>query len=145
MKSTPFDEVLNRASARYRIFGRYYLVFGIAALFLSVIGLYSIMSFGVANRQTEIGIRLALGARGGDVLRQVLGEGFRQVGLGLAIGAVLAVWLTAGLSQILYQVERWDLTIACHDRRRDPDDRFTRLSDPCPTGGRRGAHISDET
>jgi putative ABC transport system permease protein len=107
-----FEAVLARAAARYRIFGRYYLVFGIAALALSVIGLYSIMSFAVANRQAEIGIRLALGARGGDVLRQVLGEGLRQVALGLAIGAVLAIWVTSGLSRVLYQVERWDPAIA---------------------------------
>jgi predicted permease len=107
-----FDAVLTRSTARYRIFGRYYLVFGLAGLCLSLIGLYAIMSFAVANRRTEIGIRMALGARAGDVLRQVLIEGFRQTALGLAFGAVIAVWVTSGLSRILYQVDRWDPTIA---------------------------------
>ncbi len=107
-----FDSVLARAAARYRIFGRYYLVFGLAGLCLSLIGLYAIMSFAVANRRTEIGIRMALGARAKDVLRQILVEGLGQIVLGLALGAVIAVWLTSGLAQILYQVERWDPTIA---------------------------------
>lgn len=107
-----FDDVLARATARYRIFGRYYTVFGLAALCLSLVGLYAIMSFGVASRRSEIGIRMALGARSSGVLRRVLLDGLRQVALGLALGAVIAVWLTAGLSRILYGVERWDPWIA---------------------------------
>ncbi|MDX1395416.1 MAG: FtsX-like permease family protein, partial [Gemmatimonadota bacterium] len=108
----PFDAVLARETARYRIFGRYYLVFGAAGLLLSLIGLYSIMSFSVANRGTEIGIRMALGAGSRDVRRQILVEGIRQIGLGLVLGGLLAVWLTAGLVRVLYQVDRWDPAIA---------------------------------
>ena len=108
----PFEAVLARETARYRIFGRYYLVFGAAGLLLSLIGLYSIMSFSVANRGTEIGIRMALGAGSRDVRRQILTEGSRQIGLGLIMGGLLAVWLTAGLVRVLYQVDRWDPAIA---------------------------------
>jgi len=70
------------------------------------------MSFGVANRRAEIGIRMALGARAPGVVRRVLLDGLAQVALGLALGGGIAVWLTAGLARILHGVERWDPLIA---------------------------------
>lgn len=106
------DDVLARSVARYRIFGLYYVVFGVVALCLSIVGLYAIMAFAVANRRAEIGIRMALGAHAGRILREVLADGLKQVLAGLALGAVIAVWLTSGLSQILYGVDRWDPWIA---------------------------------
>lgn len=106
------DDVLARSVARYRIFGLYYVVFGAVALRLSIVGLYAIMAFAVANRRAEIGIRMALGAHAGRILRGVLADGFRQILAGLALGAVIAIWLTSGLGQILYGVDRWDPWIA---------------------------------
>ncbi len=61
-------------------------IFGFLALILAAIGLYGILSYSVAQRTHEFGIRIALGAGNGDILRQVIFEGMALVGLGLAIG-----------------------------------------------------------
>ncbi len=77
-----------------RLFG----IFGIGAILLTAIGLYSVTAFAVTQRTREFGIRMALGATSGDVLRLVAAQGARQVGLGLAAGLVLAVVLVRGFS-----------------------------------------------
>ena len=71
---------------------------------LALIGLYGIMSYSVAHRRNEIGIRLALGADPRDVLRLVLGEVGRLVGLGVGIGAVAALAAGRLVTAFLYGV-----------------------------------------
>ncbi|MEW6735377.1 MAG: ABC transporter permease [Acidobacteriota bacterium] len=73
------------------------LVFGIVALILSTVGIYGVMSYTVAQRRHEIGIRIALGAQRNDVLKLIVGEGIKITTLGLTIGLPLAL----GLSQIM--------------------------------------------
>ncbi len=92
----------------YRVFGTLFLVFGAAALFMASVGLYGVMSFSVHQRVGEMGIRMALGAESGRVLRMVLKQGLGQILIGVAIGAVLAVFVARGLTLILYQVEPFD-------------------------------------
>jgi len=92
----------------YRIFGTLFLVFGLAALFLASVGLYGVMSFSVTQRTGEMGIRMALGAQTGQVLRMILRQGLRQILIGVAVGAVLAFAVARGLALLLYQVEPWD-------------------------------------
>ena len=92
----------------FRVFGNLFMVFGFVALFLAAVGLYGVMSASVSNRTTEMGIRMALGAQGRDVLRLVLKQGAIQVGIGMALGLVLAALLSRGLEIILFQVEPWD-------------------------------------
>ncbi|HET9425234.1 MAG TPA: ABC transporter permease, partial [Gemmatimonadaceae bacterium] len=72
-----------------RVFGTMFMIFGFIALFLASIGLYAVMSFSVSRRTREVGIRMALGARGGDVVRMI----FRQGAVQLAIGMVLGLGL----------------------------------------------------
>jgi ABC-type antimicrobial peptide transport system permease subunit len=65
--------------------------FGLLGLVLASVGIYGLMSYYVAQRTHEVGIRMALGAEPQDVLRQVVTEGMKVVGIGLAIGLLLAL------------------------------------------------------
>ena len=58
-----------------RVFGTMFMIFGFVALFLASVGLYAVMSFSVSRRTREVGIRMALGAQGRDVVRMIFGQG----------------------------------------------------------------------
>jgi ABC-type antimicrobial peptide transport system permease subunit len=88
--------------------------FGALALLLAAIGLYGIMAYAVARRTTEIGIRMALGAKRSTVQWMVLRDTFLLVVIGIAIGIPAALSLTRFAKSLLYGVEANDpLTIAC--------------------------------
>ncbi len=82
--------------------------FGLLALCLAAIGIYGVVSYSVAQRTREIGVRMALGAGRGDVLRLVMGEGLSVVGLGMAAGLLLAFAATRVLGGFLYGVGATD-------------------------------------
>jgi ABC-type antimicrobial peptide transport system permease subunit len=77
--------------AQQQLVARLFAVFSLLALALSAVGLYSVVSYGVAMRMNEFGIRLALGARTHDVVRIVLSGTSWTVGVGLLTGVVLCV------------------------------------------------------
>ncbi len=79
-------------------------IFGSLALILASLGLYGVMSYAAARRAKEIGLRMALGARGADVLRQILREGMLLVVLGVAVGLALAAGSTRLLEAFLFGV-----------------------------------------
>ncbi len=83
-------------------------VFGLVALMLSAIGVYGITSYAVAQRTHEIGIRLALGAQLGDVLRLVLRHGLKLTIIGAAIGLFGAYLATRAITSVLYGVSATD-------------------------------------
>jgi predicted permease len=88
--------------------GRMFLAFGMLALLLAVVGLYGVKSYIVSQRTREIGIRMALGAKPGDVLGMVLREGAMLAGVGVALGLPLAALLGFALSSLLYDVKPLD-------------------------------------
>jgi predicted permease len=79
-------------------------LFGVVALILAAVGLYGVTAYTVVQRTGEIGIRMALGADAGGVLRLVLGSAFRTVGVGLALGIPLAIGAGRLISAQLYGV-----------------------------------------
>lgn len=92
----------------YRIFGNLFLAFGFAALFMASVGLYGVMSFSVSHRTSEMGVRMALGAKGSQVTALILRQGLGQIVVGLVIGSGLSFLVARGLTLLLYQVEPWD-------------------------------------
>jgi putative ABC transport system permease protein len=90
------------------VFGTMFMIFGGVALFLAAIGLYAVMSFSVSRRTREVGIRMALGARAGDVIRMIFRQGVLQVVLGLVLGLAFAATVARFMSVILFQVQPRD-------------------------------------
>ena len=81
-----------------RVFGGLFMTFGVAALFLASVGLYGVMAFGVKQRTGEIGVRMAMGANRGTVLRMILWQGLWRVTLAVAVGLVPG-WAVGGLME----------------------------------------------
>jgi putative ABC transport system permease protein len=105
------EEAIARPTWYIRVFGTMFMIFGFIALFLAAIGLYAVMSFSVSRRTREVGIRMALGAQAGDMVRLILQQGAWQ----LLAGMVLGLGLAAGVEQltrvILFDVQPRDPAI----------------------------------
>jgi len=92
----------------FRVFGSLFAVFALIALVLSSVGIYAVMSYAVSQRTQEIGIRMALGASTGSVMRLVLSLGAKQLAIGLAVGLALAYGVTRVLASLLVQITPTD-------------------------------------
>ena len=86
------------------------LAFGVVAILLSAIGLYSVMAYVVSQRTREVGIRMALGANRADVLKLITRQGMRLAVVGVAIGFLLALALAQVLSSLLIGISGYDVT-----------------------------------
>ena len=98
------DEVIAASVAPRRAPMWLFGLFSTAALFLAAIGIYGVLSSYVLQRRVEIGVRMALGAQRGDVLRLIMKQGSKLVGMGLAFGLVAAFIATRGLTSLLFGV-----------------------------------------
>jgi ABC-type antimicrobial peptide transport system permease subunit len=90
-------------------------LFGIVAIVLAAVGVYGVMTFGVSQRTQEFGVRMALGADRRQILTMVLGQGGRQLLIGLGLGLVaamaLVLWFTGAYAGLLFGVNRFDPAI----------------------------------
>jgi putative ABC transport system permease protein len=99
------DQVVSEATARQDFNMTLLSVFAAVALLLAAIGVYGMLSYSVQQRSQEIGIRLALGAQNGDVLRMIVRQGMILAGLGVALGLAGALGLARLLTALLYGVK----------------------------------------
>ena len=103
-KAAPVDLLANQSLAVRRASSLLVSAFAVLALLLACIGIYGVMAYAVTQRTKEIGVRMALGARRGDVLRIILGSGLRLTLAGVAIGLVGAFLSARLLTSLLFEV-----------------------------------------
>lgn len=108
MRFMTIEEIIARSVASQRFMVLLVGIFGAAALLLATLGVYSVISYLVAQRGKEISIRVALGARGADILRLVIRQGLTLAVIGAVVGAITAFVTTRVLTKLLYDVSATD-------------------------------------
>lgn len=104
----PLQETLDRQIRPWRLGATMFSVFGALALVLAAVGLYGVLAYSVAQRTREMGVRMALGAPRGDVVRLVMGEGIRVVAAGLVLGGGVALAAGRFVASLLFETSTLD-------------------------------------
>jgi putative ABC transport system permease protein len=102
------DDVVDTSMAQRRVTMLLLVVFAALALVLAAVGIYGVISYAVAQRTQEIGIRMALGAQRANVLRMVVGQAMGLALAGVLTGAAGALALTRLMQKLLFGVPAWD-------------------------------------
>jgi ABC-type antimicrobial peptide transport system permease subunit len=111
----PYSKVVSADFQQEKMIATLTMLFGGLGLVLAAVGLYGVLAYTVEQRTSEIGVRMALGADRGGVVRMVLGGAFSQVGIGLALGIPAAIGAGRLMTNQLFGVMPWDpvrLTLA---------------------------------
>ena len=108
IRALALQDVVDPTFRSWQLGATMFTIFGLLALLVAAVGLYSVIAYTVAQRTRELGVRIALGARSADVLRLVVGEGLRVAALALVLGAGLAVLAGRWVKPLLYQVSERD-------------------------------------
>jgi putative ABC transport system permease protein len=116
-KDTPiyFVKTMEQAVVEDRffndLFGSLFVIFGLSALVLAAVGIYGVIAFSVGRRTQEIGLRMALGAQRGAVLRMLVRQGAIQLAIGMLLGLPVAFGASRLLAGVLYDVQPGDPTV----------------------------------
>ncbi len=102
------DDWMQLALFDHRLIGALFGTFALFALLLAAAGIYAVLAFAVGTRTREIGVRRALGAQDPGILKMVMGQGLRQLALGLGIGLVLAVGFAQAMTSFLLDIPTYD-------------------------------------
>jgi ABC-type antimicrobial peptide transport system permease subunit len=102
------EEQVDGSIATQSLIARLSSFFGIVAVFLACIGIYGLLSYSVARRTSELGIRVALGAQSGTLLWMILRESLLLLAVGLTVGASVAVGSTRVIKSLLYELSPLD-------------------------------------
>jgi len=102
--------IIDPEMQQWRLGAAMFGFFGLAALLVAAIGLYSVVAYDVSQRRQELGVRAALGARPRDLLRLIVSDGIRQALIGVAAGIGLALYVAPLLESMLYDVQPRDAT-----------------------------------
>ncbi|MFN2622316.1 MAG: ADOP family duplicated permease [Chthoniobacterales bacterium] len=103
------DQVVAKSIARPRFNALLLAIFAGVALVLASVGIYGVMNYSATQRTQEIGIRMALGAKPGDILRLVVGHGMKLTFAGIALGVIASLALTRVMSNLLFGITATDL------------------------------------
>ena len=105
---TTMTDMLAPLYRPWKLGAELFALFGGLALVVAIVGIYGTVAYGVSQRVHEFGVRIALGARARDVAGQIVGEGVRVVGVGVAVGSVLSLVGGRLVAALLYGVAPWD-------------------------------------
>jgi putative ABC transport system permease protein len=105
---TPLNQIIGNEMRSWQLGATMFVAFGFLAIVLAAIGLYSVIAYNVAQRTHELGVRRALGAQAGHVMRLVVADGLRVAGIGVGIGAVAAFWAGKWVKPLLFNVSPRD-------------------------------------
>jgi putative ABC transport system permease protein len=105
---TPFSEIIGGQKRSWQLGATMFAAFGLMAIVLAAIGLYSVIAYNVAQRTHELGVRRALGAQAGDAVRLVVSDGLKLAGIGVVLGVGGALWAAKWVKPLLFEVSPRD-------------------------------------
>ena len=104
----PLSDLVDPSLRAWQFGATMFVAFGLLALVLAAIGLYSMIAYGVAQRTRELGVRLALGASSGQMVRMIVANGLRLVVAGVVIGGAIAIWAAPRLEGLMFEASTRD-------------------------------------